>query len=229
MWDLPGPGILTMSPTLAGGFFTTEPPGKPSFQSSTLTNSTVVFIVHGSWCTHAGVSLGCILRRWFAEFGDYSPWLDIASVFFKMMNPVLTPANKVGVPVSLSHLLLSDFYILVLMMGVNYWFQFALPWLTKEIFSNLLTICFPWIACSYLFPFSCWVVFILLSEGLLISEVCLFVGMVSFSILNNVYLAALGLSSLYLWLEGLVALRHVGYWVPRWGSNPNPLCCKADS
>ena len=56
-----------------------------------------------------------------------------------------------------------------------------------------------------------------------------FVGMVSFSILNNVYLAALGLSSLYLWLEGLVALRHVGYWVPSWGSNPNPLRCKADS
>ena len=30
MWDLPGPGIEPMSPALAGGFFTTEPPGKPS-------------------------------------------------------------------------------------------------------------------------------------------------------------------------------------------------------
>ena len=28
-WDLPNPGIKPMSPTLAGGFFTTKPPGKP--------------------------------------------------------------------------------------------------------------------------------------------------------------------------------------------------------
>jgi len=27
--DLPDPGIEAASPTLAGGFFTTEPPGKP--------------------------------------------------------------------------------------------------------------------------------------------------------------------------------------------------------
>ena len=31
MWDLPGPGIEPVSPVLAGGFFTTQPPGKPSF------------------------------------------------------------------------------------------------------------------------------------------------------------------------------------------------------
>ena len=30
MWDLPESGIEPMSPALAGGFFTTEPPGKPS-------------------------------------------------------------------------------------------------------------------------------------------------------------------------------------------------------
>ena len=29
MWDLPGPGIEPTSPKLAGGFFTTEPPGNP--------------------------------------------------------------------------------------------------------------------------------------------------------------------------------------------------------
>ena len=29
MWDLPGSGIEPMSPVLAGGLFTTEPPGKP--------------------------------------------------------------------------------------------------------------------------------------------------------------------------------------------------------
>ena len=28
--DLPGPGIEPVSPVLADGFFTTEPPGKPS-------------------------------------------------------------------------------------------------------------------------------------------------------------------------------------------------------
>jgi len=29
MWDLLGAGIEPMSPVLAGGFFTTEPPEKP--------------------------------------------------------------------------------------------------------------------------------------------------------------------------------------------------------
>ena len=29
MWDLPESGIDPVSPALAGGFFTTEPPGKP--------------------------------------------------------------------------------------------------------------------------------------------------------------------------------------------------------
>ena len=29
MWDLPGSGMEPPSPALAGGFFTTEPPGKP--------------------------------------------------------------------------------------------------------------------------------------------------------------------------------------------------------
>ena len=29
MWDLPGPGLKPVSPALAGGFLTTEPPGKP--------------------------------------------------------------------------------------------------------------------------------------------------------------------------------------------------------
>ena len=28
MWDLPGQGLEPMSPALAGGFLTTEPPGK---------------------------------------------------------------------------------------------------------------------------------------------------------------------------------------------------------
>ena len=34
--DLPNPGIEPMYPALAGGFFTTEPPGKPLFVSQAL-------------------------------------------------------------------------------------------------------------------------------------------------------------------------------------------------
>ena len=30
LWDLPGPGMEPASPALVGGFFTTEPPGKPN-------------------------------------------------------------------------------------------------------------------------------------------------------------------------------------------------------
>ena len=33
MWDLPRPGMEPMSPALAGGFFTTESPGKPEGSS----------------------------------------------------------------------------------------------------------------------------------------------------------------------------------------------------
>ena len=35
--DIPEPGIEPMSPALAGGFFTIEPPGKPMSASSTST------------------------------------------------------------------------------------------------------------------------------------------------------------------------------------------------
>ena len=31
IWHLSGSGIQPMSPALAGGFFTTKPPGKPQF------------------------------------------------------------------------------------------------------------------------------------------------------------------------------------------------------
>ena len=36
MWDRPGSGIELMSPALAGGFFTTEPPRKPAFFSDSV-------------------------------------------------------------------------------------------------------------------------------------------------------------------------------------------------
>ena len=46
MWDLPGPGIEPVSPALAGGFLTTEPPEKSqgSFFSKQL-----FYMVHTIW------------------------------------------------------------------------------------------------------------------------------------------------------------------------------------
>ena len=40
--DLPDPGIKSLSPALAGGFFTTEPPGKPLIWSSLFCYSSTV-------------------------------------------------------------------------------------------------------------------------------------------------------------------------------------------
>ena len=44
MWDLPRPGLDPMSPALAGGFLTTEPPGKPQTSSSDSFNFTLICI-----------------------------------------------------------------------------------------------------------------------------------------------------------------------------------------
>ena len=49
VWDLPGSGIKPVSPTLAGRFFTTEPPGKPEALflkcHCELTNLTMLFVL----------------------------------------------------------------------------------------------------------------------------------------------------------------------------------------
>ena len=42
--DLPNPGIKPMSPALAGGFFTTEPPGKPCVLVFPYTDTPHLFI-----------------------------------------------------------------------------------------------------------------------------------------------------------------------------------------
>ena len=61
MWDLPGQGIEPMSPALAGGFFTTDPSGKPL--TSLFTKSVSLFTslvkVAQSWltlCNHTNCS-----------------------------------------------------------------------------------------------------------------------------------------------------------------------------
>ena len=44
LWDLPRPGIEPKSPALAGGFFTTEPPGKPKIRFFKITCIHVWFL-----------------------------------------------------------------------------------------------------------------------------------------------------------------------------------------
>ena len=41
MWDLPGPGLEPVSPALAGGFLTTEPPGSPAVGFYYIDSSTI--------------------------------------------------------------------------------------------------------------------------------------------------------------------------------------------
>ena len=48
MWDPPESGIEPMSPTLAGGLSTTEPPGKPLTLESFEARSRLE-IVHDDW------------------------------------------------------------------------------------------------------------------------------------------------------------------------------------
>ena len=43
LWDLPRPGTEPMSPTLAGGFLSTEPPGKPNMVISNLYHLVIFF------------------------------------------------------------------------------------------------------------------------------------------------------------------------------------------
>ena len=49
MWDFPGPGIEPMSPALAGGFFTTEPPGNPPSFSSGQVEFEALPVGGGPW------------------------------------------------------------------------------------------------------------------------------------------------------------------------------------
>ena len=44
MWDLPAPGIKLVSPELASGFFTTEPPGKPKNFLTSVENAIGILI-----------------------------------------------------------------------------------------------------------------------------------------------------------------------------------------
>ena len=54
MWDLPGQGLESMSPALAGRFLTTAPPGKPLFYRFFLKFILFTFGCVGSSLLHAG-------------------------------------------------------------------------------------------------------------------------------------------------------------------------------
>ena len=63
-WDLPPPGIEPMALAWAGGFFTTEPPGRPRVLCSTLrivseSESSVQFSSVAQWCPILCDSMDC--------------------------------------------------------------------------------------------------------------------------------------------------------------------------
>ena len=68
MWDLPGPGIKPMSPALAGGFFTTEPPRKPEVSHFHMKCELIVFCVNE---THNGMPETAILKVVYSKGNIY--------------------------------------------------------------------------------------------------------------------------------------------------------------
>ena len=62
MWDLPEPGIKSLSPALAGGFLTTEPPGKS--QHLVFLSGKNQQVGQGMECipeSKSGVSFNCLM------------------------------------------------------------------------------------------------------------------------------------------------------------------------
>ena len=70
-WDLPGSGIKLLSPALAGGFFTAEPPGKPPSQNLqvvkkspvSIKSFTYIFVTHDRSLV-AAVGQGIKIKGW---------------------------------------------------------------------------------------------------------------------------------------------------------------------
>ena len=64
MWNLPGPGIEPMSPTLAGGFLTTTPPGTSSALNS--------FLLHFFWYDSSPYIVSLYGVHWLSIFLSFS-------------------------------------------------------------------------------------------------------------------------------------------------------------
>ena len=59
MWDLPGSGLEPVSPALAGGFFTSEPPGKPQALTFFFYQMSIIFqtVQISTLCHHTNLNL----------------------------------------------------------------------------------------------------------------------------------------------------------------------------
>ena len=94
--SLPDPGVKPVSPTLVGGFFTTEPPEKPHIGIVSPLSTSSTRMVHCDKCQlQINKPLGLILPREtldsrFPTFGDWSSCL--------LIHPPLSPGSEAGHP-----------------------------------------------------------------------------------------------------------------------------------
>ena len=98
MWGLPGPGIKPVSPALAGWFFTTQPPGKP-----TNTHCFLVFSFLLSYWMWSGISL------WFDLHFPNLLWRNVFSDSARYLIGLSSSCQVVSV--SLSILILDPYQI----------------------------------------------------------------------------------------------------------------------
>ena len=88
MWDLPRPGIKSVSPALAGGFLTTAPPGKPSHKVF------VFFLTHCLLCLFIYLFLAVLGLRFcaraFSSCGKRGP------LFIAVRGPLTVVASLVA-------------------------------------------------------------------------------------------------------------------------------------
>ena len=77
MWDLPGSGIEPVFPALAGGFFTTEPPGKP--------DHVVLVTVALQYCLKSGRVMALVSvvfpQDCFSNSGSFYSTIEILRLF----------------------------------------------------------------------------------------------------------------------------------------------------
>ena len=104
MWDLPGPGLKPVSPALAGGFLTTEPPGKPT--KPTLTCDPAITLL-GSYtkelkteCPHRNLHMMFIAvllkiaKTWMPPTCPSGWWMDKSTVVHPDNSGIFFSAKK---------------------------------------------------------------------------------------------------------------------------------------
>ena len=83
MWDLPGSEIEPVSPALAGRFFTTEPPGKPS-------KACIGRWILNHWTTREAPSYSDFIHFFFLSFASPLNILNSSGVYFLYVTMVLS-------------------------------------------------------------------------------------------------------------------------------------------